>query len=230
MTEGASGIGESGPDYAVPALDKAIDVLELLADTDGALTQTEIAEALGRSVNQLFRVLQTLERRGWIHRQRPSGAYALSMRMFSLAHRHPPLRGLTGLAAAPMRELAARTRQSCNLSVLDGGRVRVIAQVESPEDFGFVVRVGAGFDAESTPAGRVLLGRTSEGLVRVADATRPGITDVVVPVTDVEGAVLAAITVPYVATEFSGMGIEQVEAALRTAGERVSSRVRGTAA
>ena len=35
-----------------------------------------------------------------------------------------------------MRELSDRVQQSCNLSVLDMGAVRVVAQVESPADFG----------------------------------------------------------------------------------------------
>lgn len=46
------------PDYAVPALDKALDVLELLAEQSGGLTQSEIADAVSRTPSQIFRVLQ----------------------------------------------------------------------------------------------------------------------------------------------------------------------------
>ena len=55
-------------DYSVPALDKAFDVLELLAESARPLSQTEIAEATGRTVSTLFRVLATLEARGWLLR------------------------------------------------------------------------------------------------------------------------------------------------------------------
>lgn len=219
---------ETGPDYAVPALDKALDVLEVLADQNGGLTQSEIADAVDRTASQIFRVLQRLERRGWVFRERQSGLYVLSTKMLDLAHRHPPLRGLVELAIGPMRELADEVRQSCNLSVLDAERVRVIAQVESPSDFGFRVRVGAEFPILSTPAGRVLSQGAGEGFLRQDDALQPGITDLVVPVLDLNGFVAAALTVPYIATTFSERDVDSVLLRLRATGELISSRLQGS--
>ncbi len=215
------------PEYAVPALDKALDVLELLAEQAGGLTQGEIAEAVDRSVSQIFRVLQRLERRGWVFRERQSGLYVLSTRMLDLANRHPPLRGLVELALGPMRELTESVRQSCNLSVLESNRVRVIAQVESPSDFGFRVRVGAEFPLE-TPAGVVLAGGANHGYLRQDDSVRPGITDLVVPVLDARGAPAAALTVPYIATPFSTVSLDAVLTQVRTAGELISRRLQGS--
>lgn len=220
--------GESGPEYAVPALDKALDILELLADQNGGLTQGEIAAAVGRTASQIFRVLQRLERRGWIFRQKQSGLYLVSTKMLDLAHRHPPLRGLVQLALGPMRELTDDIHQSCNLSVLDADRVRVIAQVESPANFGFRVRVGAEFPIETTPAGQVLVHGAPDGYRRQDDAMQPGITDLVVPVVDRTGATVAAITVPYIATTYSDLDIESVLRRVQATGELVSSRLQGS--
>ena len=50
--------------YAAPALDKGLDILEALAAQPGGLTQAEIAAALQRSVGEIFRMLETLLRRG----------------------------------------------------------------------------------------------------------------------------------------------------------------------
>lgn len=143
--------------YAVPALDKALDILELLAARSDGLTQALIAEEVGRSVGEIFRVLQALERRGFILRDRPSGLYLLSTRMFELAQMHPPLRGFVQRALGPMQRLASDAVQSCNLSILDGAQVRIVAQAESPGDFGFRVRVGAAFEIATTTSGAVLL-------------------------------------------------------------------------
>ncbi len=218
----------AGPDYAVPALDKALDILELLAEQGGGLGQGEIAAAVDRTPSQIFRVLQRLERRGWIVREKPSGLYLLSTKMLELAHRHPPLRGLVAHAEPVLRELTAEVHQSCNLSVLDAGRVRVIAQVESPAAFGFRVRVGAEFPLD-TPAGRVLTSGAPQGYLRADDSLQPGIVDLVAPVVDRDGATVAAITVPYIATSYSDLGIDAVLSAVRAAGEAVSSRVQGDA-
>lgn len=203
-------------EYSVPALEKAFDVLELVADSPHPLSQTEIADATGRTVSQLFRVLTTLEARGWLLRDPASGLYSLSMAPFDLAHRQPALRGLLEASLAPMRELSERVRQSCNLSVLDAGAVRVIAQVESPADFGYRVRVGAVFPADTTATGAVLTGIT-ESLLR-ADPLQAGITDLVVAVRAGDGRTRAALTVPYVATSFSGIPVDEVlDAAVATA-------------
>ena len=224
---GRSDAADTGPEYAVPALDKALDVLELLADQGGGLTQAAIATGVGRSVNEIFRVLQRLERRGWIYRDRTSGLYVLSLRMLDLAHRHPPLRGLIELALGPMRQLAETTRQSCNLSVLDADRVRVIAQAESPADFGFRVRVGAQFPRESTASGITLTGGAAAGFLRRDDPVQPGITDLVAPVLGPDDRIVAALTIPYVATSFSEIGVDAVLAELIDAGLWISSRLQG---
>ncbi len=216
-------MSDSAPEYAAPALDKGLDILELLADQPGGLSQSEIADAVGRSVGQIFRVLATLERRGYVTRDRQSGLYTFSMKVFDLAHRHPPLRGLIAVATGPMRELAETVRQSCNLSVIDSGRVRVIAQVESPADFGYRVRVGALFDIETTATGVVL--STGEPVVR-PDALQAGITDVVVPVHDGSRTV-AALTVPYVATTFSAVPAGDVIAAATATASEISRLVQG---
>ncbi len=213
------------PAYSVPALEKGLDIIELLAETAGGLGQTEIAEATGRTVGQIFRVLGVLERRGYVARDRQSGLYSFSMMAFDLAHRHPPLRGLVSLATTPMRELAELVRQSCNLSIIDSGRVRVIAQVESPADFGYRVRVGALFPL-ATAAGEVLAGA---GAITRGDPLQAGITDVVAPILDARGTTRAALTVPYVATTFSGIPVESVVAAASQTAADISRALRGEA-
>ena len=56
--------------YRAPALDKGLDILELLAGIDGGLTQAEIAKQLGRSPNEFYRMLDRLVRRGYVTRSR----------------------------------------------------------------------------------------------------------------------------------------------------------------
>ncbi|MEI5585227.1 MULTISPECIES: IclR family transcriptional regulator [unclassified Agromyces] len=235
----------STTDYAAPALDKALDILELLAGEASALTQTEIAERVGRSVSQIYRVLATLERRGYLTRDR-SGAYVLSMALFDLAHRHPPLRGLVRLAAGPMRELADAVRQSCNLGIDDAGAVRIVAQAESPADFGYQVRVGARFPLEGTATGAVLRAAAAEGAAgglapgeadQLADGylARPdrlqaGVTDVAVAITDRHRHAIAALTVPYVATSYSSVGLDEVVAAARRTAAEISAQLGGAPA
>ena len=134
--------GEAG--YAAPALEKGLDILELLSTEAEGLSQNQVAQKLGRSASEIFRMLAVLERRGYLVRV-PDGSYRLSLRLFELAHRHPPIRRLLTVSLPLMQELAQRSRQSAHLVVHYARRILVVAQVESPEPMGFSVRLGAHF-------------------------------------------------------------------------------------
>ncbi|MEJ7669748.1 MAG: IclR family transcriptional regulator [Casimicrobiaceae bacterium] len=138
------GAGSNETAYTAPALEKGLDILELLAGEDDGFTQVVIAQRLQRSPNEIFRMLAVLERRGYLLR-RADGTYRASLRMFELAHRHPPLKRLLTVALPAMQELAQTTRQSTHLVIHYAQRVLVVAQVESPEPMGFSVRLGAHF-------------------------------------------------------------------------------------
>src|SRR5437870_9290622 len=94
--------------YAAPALDKGLDVIELLARESEGLTLNEIARVLGRTSSELFRMVNALGRRGYII-QRDNDRYSLTLKLFELAHRHKPIKSLTAAAAPLMRELVNRT-------------------------------------------------------------------------------------------------------------------------
>jgi len=46
--------------YTAPALEKGLDILELLASVSEALTHSEIASRLGRTITEVFRMLVCL--------------------------------------------------------------------------------------------------------------------------------------------------------------------------
>jgi DNA-binding IclR family transcriptional regulator len=146
----------AGSQYSAPALEKGLDILELLAATPGALNQNQIARKLGRSVGEIFRMLASLERRGYVSRRDGDGGYQLTLRLFELAHAHPPVRRLLAAALDEMSVLAESTGQSCHLAVYHGGRILVVAQAESPRPRSFTVKLGASFPLAQTASGRVL--------------------------------------------------------------------------
>ena len=145
------------PLYRVPAAEKALDVLEFMARSNEGRTQTEIAAGVGRSIHEVYRIIQLLERRGYISRAAAADRYVLSLKMFALAHQSPPLATLTTAAVEPMRRLADTTRQSCHLAVLSDLEIVVVAQVNSPQPMFYGVTLGARFPAQETSSGLVLM-------------------------------------------------------------------------
>jgi len=237
----------AGARYAAPALEKGLDILEALAAEPAGLTQQGLAERLGRSVGEIFRMLEVLLRRGYVVRDAATARYALSLKLFDLSHRHPPTRTLLEAALPAMRALADATGQAVHLSVRTGTRLLVLAQAEGFSDMGFSVRTGSSypFRADRTSA-RVLaafaaadeaaqlvamLGRgrarelariRADGVLVIPSDTIAGVTDVCAPVCDASGAAVAALNLTWLARRGARDGARAAVMQVRMAADAVS--------
>lgn len=149
-------ISSPNPKYTAPALDKGLDILEVLASADQPLGLNALAKAMGRTVSEIFRMAVTLEQRGYLSLD-TNDRYSLSLKMLELSHRQQPLRSLVATATPLMRELAGRAYQSCHLSVYHDGQLLVVAQVDAPGPFTMGAKVGALGKLSDTASGKVLL-------------------------------------------------------------------------
>ncbi len=143
--------------YTVPALDKALDIVELLAATQDKLTMREIGRTVGRSVSQIFRTLKVLEQRGYIERDGETDRFGVTNRLFELGMTRPPMLNLTGAAYPVMIETAAALDQSLHLAVPSNEQMVVIARVENPGGAAFLVKIGNRRSLADAVSGRVLL-------------------------------------------------------------------------
>ncbi len=143
--------------YRAPALDKGLDILEVLADQARGLTRSEIVKELGLSPSQIYRMLERLVARGYVTRDEGGDRYALTMKLFLLATRHPPLRRLVAQAQPLMDEFARDIRQSCHLVVPEGGAGIIVAQASPQGHWEFRARIGGRLDLFATGSGLTLL-------------------------------------------------------------------------
>ncbi|RME54907.1 MAG: IclR family transcriptional regulator, partial [Caldilineae bacterium] len=116
------------PKYHAPALDRGFDILEALARSSTPMTLTQLAHAVGSSTNKIYRVLNSLEHRGYVRRDETTATYRLSLKLYELAHQHPPVQALINAAHRPMETLAESLGESCHLSVLRRGKLVVLQQ------------------------------------------------------------------------------------------------------
>ncbi|MTH76803.1 helix-turn-helix domain-containing protein [Paracoccus aestuariivivens] len=143
--------------YRAPALDKGLDILEVLADQARGLTRAEIVKELGLSPSQIYRMLERLVARGYVTRIEGGDRYALTMKLFLLATRHPPLRRMVAQAQPLMDEFARELRQSCHLVLPEQGTGIVVAQASPTGHWEFRARLGAQMDLFRTGSGLTLL-------------------------------------------------------------------------
>ena len=161
--QGRDGVDNDENDrYRAPALDKGLDILELLSGIESGLTQAEIAKKLGKNANEFYRMLDRLVKRGYVTKL-DGDRYSLTLKLFGLAQLHAPVRRLASFATPLMRDLAEQTRQANQLVVFDRGAAVVIAQQEAPGYWGISIRVGSHISLLNTGSGHVLLAfRTPE--------------------------------------------------------------------
>lgn len=214
-------------EYNAPALEKGLDILELLASSAEAMTKKQVAESMGRSVGEIFRVLSVLSRRGYVSFDENSGKYQFSMQMFTVANQYPPQAQLLSIAKPLMKGLSERVNQSCHISWHDSQNLVVIGREESPYKMGFSLKIGAKLDVCSSGSGIVLLSfsdaekklailqQSAATKIEIAQAEKlikptqkqgyyigpspqiSGITNISVPIFSGD-KFLAALTVPYV--------------------------------
>lgn len=142
--------------YTAPALEKGLDILELLAAHGAPLTMSEMAAELGRSVGELFRMIEALIRRGYIAPAESGEGLELSNKLFALALARAPARSLLEHALPEMRKLARTIGQSCHLAVASEEQMVVIARIEAPGNEGYSVRVGNRRPLVASTSGLVL--------------------------------------------------------------------------
>ena len=141
--------------YQAPALQKGLEVLEFLSGQIEPHAISALARALGKSSNEIYRMVIVLERLEYLART-DTDRFAVTRKLFDLAMRTPPQRNLLVKALPVMESLSAETFQSCHLMVASGPNMVVVARVESLDLPGFAVRVGNRRLLNESAGGRVL--------------------------------------------------------------------------
>lgn len=148
--------GKAAAQYRAPALEKGLDILELLSRQEEPLTLNGLSDRLGRSKSEIFRMVQVLESRGYIGRWPGKEGYTLTNKLFMLGLARPPVRTLIEIALPEMRALTEQSAQSCHLVAVRGAEIVILARMESANPIGLAVRVGHRLPLAQSASGRVL--------------------------------------------------------------------------
>jgi DNA-binding IclR family transcriptional regulator len=160
--------------YAAPALEKGLDILELLAEAGEPLSTRAIAERLQRSKGEIFRMVFVLQQRGYLEREAGTDRLGLSRRLFDLGIRTPGGRQLTSVVLPLMERFSEESGQAAHLVVLSRGQTVVLATTAGHLDASVIVRPGYGRPALEANSGLLILAFQSEirrrGLMKDAAA------------------------------------------------------------
>jgi IclR family transcriptional regulator, KDG regulon repressor len=151
----------------VPAVNRAMDILELFLDTDAELSPRDIAGRLGLPRTTVFELVNTLISRGYLERVSAEPArYRLGVRVFQLGSVYSDRLDLAREGRAVAEDVGARCDETVHVAVLDGSHVVYIAKVDSTRSVRMVSAVGRRLPAHCTGVGKMLLAGLSPDAVR----------------------------------------------------------------
>ncbi|MEV3986666.1 IclR family transcriptional regulator [Nonomuraea sp. NPDC049758] len=154
---------------SVQSVERALDVLEALAEHGGEAGLSEIAARTGLPYGTIHRLLQTLLARGYV-RQESDRRYALGGGLVRLGGIAESMVG--GWAQPYLTRMVELSGETANLAVLEGDFVVYVAQVPSPRRLRMFAEVGRRVLPHSTAVGKALLaGRAAAEAMAVFERT-----------------------------------------------------------
>ncbi|MET7990892.1 IclR family transcriptional regulator [Amycolatopsis sp. NPDC005232] len=165
---------ESGESQGVRSVQRALDILALLTETQPTVSISDIVKETGLAKTTVIRLAQTLEQNGLLWAT-PKG-YMAGPGLWRWAHLAKQSWELPAETKQLMRELGDRQRETVNLYVLRDVYRVCVAQQESPQSLRHVVRVGDELPLWAGASSKVLLRDASAALLtRIARSSPDGV-------------------------------------------------------
>lgn len=139
------------------AAERALNILEALAEQTGGLTHSEISRQLRIPKSSASYLLRTLEQRGYLRRERTTGKYHLGLKVLSLTRGVLTGLDIRELALPVLRSLVQRIQLTSHLAVLDHGQAVYVEKAEAPSFIKMDTWVGRRMDVHSTSVGKALV-------------------------------------------------------------------------
>jgi IclR family transcriptional regulator, acetate operon repressor len=149
-------------DGGVQSVDRALSIIETLAEDDEGYRLTDLAVRTGLSPSTVHRLLTTLEKRRFVQFDRDESMWHIGAQSFAVGSTFVRRRNFVTQALPYLRKLRDRTRETANLAVVDDGAIVVLTRVESREIMRSVTKVGGRVPMVASGLGKALLSTYSE--------------------------------------------------------------------
>ena len=143
--------------YIIQSVSHALDVLEQFTGEPDELGVTELSKRLKLHKNNVFRLLATLEARGYIEQNKATENYRLGVRCLRLGQRFVMQTGLLRQARPVMHQVAKACHETSFITVMRDGCAVALDAVEAEQPVRMVSRIGDPLPLHCTAAGKMHL-------------------------------------------------------------------------
>lgn len=144
-------------DPEVRPVGRALDILAAFDYEHQELGITQLAQKLSFHKNNIFRLLATLETRGYVEQDKKRGGYRLGLKTFEVGNVFLHHLGVRRQARPVLEDLIHRCDETAYLAVLNGPEVVYISMHETTHALRVPPRLGRRFPAYCTAAGKCQL-------------------------------------------------------------------------
>jgi len=148
--------------YIIQSVSHSLDVLEQFCDEADELGVTELSKRLKLHKNNVFRLLATLESRGYIEQNRATENYRLGIRCLQLGQSYVQHMGLLRQARPILAELVRQVRETTYVAVLRRGAIVPVEVVEAERPVRITSQLGEALPLHCTAAGKAYLAFEAE--------------------------------------------------------------------
>ncbi len=149
-------------EYIIQAVSHALDLLEQFHDDVDELGVTELSKRLKLHKNNVFRLLATLESRGYIEQNKATENYRLGLKSLELGQTFIRQMGLLRQAKPILEKLVADCNETSYVAIFKEGYIVYLDVAETDLTVRVVSRVGSRLPAYCTAAGKVHLAFMSD--------------------------------------------------------------------
>ena len=156
-------------DNSVQSIERALDIIEALADYHDGLGVTEIATRIGLNKSTVHRILSTLMARGYVSKT-DKGTYRLGINLIEVVSCYINNLELQTEARPYVAQTTAELGLTSHLGVLDGNQVVYIEKMDVFSNVRMYSQIGVRVHAYSCSLGKCLLSNYSASQVRTIKA------------------------------------------------------------
>jgi len=149
-------------DYTVPAVQRAIQVLEILAGSHQGISLADLSRQTRIPKSSLFRILLTLEQYSLVAQDHDRNQYSLGMKLIDWGNRALDKIDLKTISHPHLMRMAHETHESYYVAVLDHEDVIIIDRADTPEIWRMVARLGQRSPLHCTATGQVMVAELPE--------------------------------------------------------------------
>jgi DNA-binding IclR family transcriptional regulator len=157
--------------YLIQSVSHALDVIEELCKACGEVGVTELSKRLKLHKNNVFRLLATLELRGYVDQNKETEDYRLGVKALQMGQSYLAQSNLVGRATPIIKELSDAIGETVSLVILQAGNVQFPLSIESKRPVRVAPRIAVSFPAKMSAAGRLLTAQLPDAMLAEMLAT-----------------------------------------------------------